>query len=777
MTTIAILAFAFSVAPSSAQATPSRKGDDDLSPRLAELAKPAVRSAPRRKQAKALGLPVDGAGSLLRDGNRVLVEVGFEGGAATSAGELRDAGAEVVDVSRRHQTVTVAAKPGELRRLARVPRVSRVTEVLTPLASASTCPAGVAVSEGDGQLRAAEARSTFGLDGAGVTVGVLSDSFDKATEAADGSGPVATHAAEDVESGDLPGASNTCVGQTTPVDVLEDFEPGAEEEAADEGRAMAQIVHDLAPGAQLSFATAFTGLTAFADNVEDLAAAGADAIVDDVSYFEEPFFQEGPVGVAVSNVTEAGVSYFSSAANNNLINGGRDIASWEAPQFRDSSGCPAAVVAFSQLFEEEEGFGLNPDHCMDFNPGSKTDRAFRITVLPGQTLIVDLQWAEPWEGVETDLDAFLLSPKGSLLSVSIEGNVVGSERPFELVGWENETGSPVKVQLAINRFSGGTPRLKFALLQNGGGVSSTEYETSLGGDVVGPTIFGHNGAKDATSVAAIGFDSTEAPEEFSSRGPVTHYFGPVAGTSPAAPLEPEQVLSKPDVTATDCGATTFFAGLDDVWRFCGTSAAAPHAAAVAALMLEEDPTATPAEIRAALKESATPIGAFGACAVGSGLVDAVGAIELLLLPGSGTGPVCAAPISAPGEPTEDSEEVPPPTGGGGTGGGGAGSPVSTPPPPPLPPPIVRLRTFFLQHPPKVIRTRRERARATFRFGASEAAVTFSCKADREPFHACPARFSRRFEIGAHVLRVKARDAAGNVDLTPAVYRFTVKRRR
>ena len=37
---------------------------------------------------------------------------------------------------------------------------------------------------------------------------------------------------------------------------------------------MAQIVHDLAPGAKISFATAFAGEIAFAENIRGLAAAG-----------------------------------------------------------------------------------------------------------------------------------------------------------------------------------------------------------------------------------------------------------------------------------------------------------------------------------------------------------------------------------------------------------------------------------------------------------------------------------------------------------------------
>ena len=82
---------------------------------------------------------------------------------------------------------------------------------------------------------------------------------------------------------------------------------------------MAQIVHDLAPGAALDFATAFNGELGFAANIRALAAAGAKVIADDVAYLEEPFFQDGPVAVAVDEVAAAGVSYFSAAGNDNLI--------------------------------------------------------------------------------------------------------------------------------------------------------------------------------------------------------------------------------------------------------------------------------------------------------------------------------------------------------------------------------------------------------------------------------------------------------------------------
>jgi hypothetical protein len=750
--------------PAAAVAAPGSGGS--LSPRLAELAKPAVRSAPPAKQARALGVALGGPGSLLRSGNRVVVDVRFDRGAGAGADALRAAGATVEEVSSRYQTVTAVARPADLPAIAAVAHVESVREVFAPIAAAASPCFGAATSEGDVQLRAAEARNAFGVDGSGVTVGILSDSFDR-----DAFAP--THAAEDVASGDLPGPGSPCPNQVA-VNPVDD----SETEGADEGRAMAQIVHDLAPGAALAFATAFKpDLFGFADNVRALAAAGADVIVDDVFYVEEPFFQEGPVGIAVSEVAEEGIPYFSAAGNDNLIDSaGNDIASWETPTFRNPGTCPKAVVELSEEVEEREAKegevpqGLHPTHCLDFDPAVGVDRTFGITVEAAETLLADLQWAEPWNGVGTDLDVFLLNAAGELVTAAGEDNVGGSQLPLEVLPWENETGADANVQLVVNRFSGGSPRLKLVLLENGRGVTATEYPESSEGDVVGPTIFGHSGGEDAVSVGAVPYFSKAAPEPYSSRGAVTHYFEPADGTTAAKPLGSAKTLQKPDLVATDGGANTFFGScVSHVWRFYGTSAAAPHAAAVAALELEAKPTATVAEVVEAQTAEAQAVGSppFPATAVGDGLLDAVGAVRHVL-----------------GLPEEDVEFVPPPE---------AVPPdcvAANPPAPPLPPPTpptgpggeasaIRKqppRTFLRRHPRKVIHTDSAKVRVVFRFGSDEAGATFFCRVDGAPIRICPERFVRRFAAGSHVLRAMARDAEGRVDPTPVVFRFRVEGR-
>ena len=105
---------------------------------------------------------------------------------------------------------------------------------------------------------------------------------------------------------------------------------------------MAQAVHDLAPGATIMVATAFNGDVDFAQQIRNLASAGAKVIVDDISYFNEPVYQDGIIAKAIADVTAAGVTYFSSAANSNIIIGGREVASYEAASFRPTT-CPSTI--------------------------------------------------------------------------------------------------------------------------------------------------------------------------------------------------------------------------------------------------------------------------------------------------------------------------------------------------------------------------------------------------------------------------------------------------
>ncbi|HEX3239963.1 MAG TPA: S8 family serine peptidase [Solirubrobacterales bacterium] len=715
----------------------------------------------------------DGPGSPLRDGNRVLVDVSFERGAAAGLDDLRGAGAQIVHVSRRYQSVTVAVKPADLPALDGLARVAGATEVATPLVLGVDC-GGLVRSEGDAQLRAPTARANVGVDGSGVTVGILSDSFDRNPAAV-------TRAATDVASGDLPGPGSPC-GTTAPVGVLDDSAV-----KSDEGRAMAQIVRDLAPGAAIDFATAFNGELAFAAAIRGLAAAGARVIADDVVYFEEPFFQDGPVAVAVDEVAAAGVSYFSAAGNNNVIFGGSDVGSWEAP-FRNAGSCPPGVPA-------------GQEQCADFDPDAGVDTLFSFTVPAKGDLILDLQWAEPRGGVATNFDAYLLDSGGNVVTSSKSLNLA-TQRPYELVGVENTGSSPVAVRLAISRVAAPAippatgPAIKFVQLGNAIPTSG-QYETSSA-DTLGPTVFGHAAAAGAIAVGAVRYNTTTTPEAFSSRGPVRHLFGPVLSPSPAAPI-PAQTIAKPDLVASDGGANTFFGTFTSgARRFFGTSAAAPHAAAVAALALQANPGATPAQVRGALTATARPVGAFGPSAVGAGLIDAGAAVNALALaptvaitrrpaklsrvrqpsfeftvnrPATASCTIdamsfpCGTPFTWPRRLADGRHSlVVSATDLGGRVGASVATSfrVDTKPP----------RTRIVKRPPRLLLTR-SRVKVSFKFRSSEGGRSFRCKVDRGPYRDCGKRLARRFGPGEHVLRVRARDAAGNTDPTPALCRFRV----
>jgi hypothetical protein len=577
------------VLPGTASAASLTKHRGALTGPLAEL-----------ERGRAVSLPAAGPGSFVRRGPDVVVDVRATTTSAAQVARVRAAGARVLHVAPELRTITAAVAPAELDAVAAVAGVENVSPELMPVTSAGeaapTCQ-GAVVSEADTQLNAALARQDFEVSGAGVKVGVISDSYDVATT--DGG-----NANDGVASGDLPGIGNPC-DQTTPVDVLAEG-PAT---GTDEGRGMLELVHDLAPGADLAFATA-TPETAFGDRVAALAASGSDVVVDDVGYYDEPFFQPGPADVAIERARDAGTAYFSAAGNFNQLASGQNRSSWEAPGWR-STTCPS-------------GFPADYTGCMNFaGAGATASNQLTIRVAPGQHLIIDFQWAQPWFGVDTDLDVALFSGSTVVAASESQNNgATGTQKPFELLGWTNGSANTVDVSLVIAKYGNGPdPGRMKGVLTGGGAAVIGPIATQ---DRLGPAIFGHNGAEAGMSVAAVPYSDASQVEPFSSRGPVTHYFGPVDGTTPAAALAAPKTLAKPDVAATDGALTTFFPTGS---RFFGTSAAAPHAAAVAALALAAAPEATVEDVYDTLRATARPVGTFGVDAAGSGLIDAYAALD------------------------------------------------------------------------------------------------------------------------------------------------------
>jgi hypothetical protein len=532
----------------------------------------------------------------------------------------------------------------------------------------------------------------------------MSDSYD--TNVAPNS------AALDVASGDLPGAGNPA-GNTEPVVVLEDFPA-----RTDEGRAMLQIVHDLAPKAKLGFATANTGQLGFADNIRALAGdpaatnfrAGfkADVIVDDIIYLDEPFFQDGVVAQAVDEVVAKGVSYFSSAgnrpatqaydskirivpgtpaswANTNLNfsnvpaelyaggfhnyggSGSVDIAQtvqftanpgssnnvvmqWNEPfdskpptavgapfasgtgtvptggfaDFTFSGTAGQAVMVFvdgdttttgtsipdivlelyspTDVLIATKDTGTNPEFIALELPATGTYRVRVISFDPtqGGDFRYEVSNAELPEPVLSDYNLLFFLSTGQFIGALAEQNTF-TNRPLELGG----INATVTIQLVIARANTPVPSRNVAdriRWVGFGNISPQEYISYLD-----PVTYGHNSAAGAIGVAAYPFFPPFVPEAFTSPGPSTIYFN-----KDSRRLRHVEYRQKPDLAAMDGANTTFFSSdsavdADTFPNFFGTSAAAPHAAAIAALVLDAaggPGSVKPKKMREILQDSA-----------------------------------------------------------------------------------------------------------------------------------------------------------------------------
>jgi hypothetical protein len=611
-------------------------GGPKLTPRLGDLAQESVAQVRAAASAsEAAGLPADGPGSLmLNDNGEVLVNIRVTDTGGATVDALKAKGANIAHVSEQYGVIVAYVPTALLSDITNVAGVLNVHEELQPVVGGARrprgpilnaamptsaqqdedpCPSDI-ISEGDQQMKVDQARQALNVDGSGITIGVVSDSYNLAL--------AETNATEDIASGDLPGPGNPC-GRTTPINIVAE---STVDSNIDEGRAMLQIVHDLAPGANLAFATANGGVLAFADNIRRLRAAGASVIVDDIAYFVEPFFQDGPVSVAIQDVTNQGALYFTAAGNSNTTDAaGRNISSYEAGAYRPTA-CPALISQNGPTTQYARD-------CHDFNPEQAADGAFNYTLQPGGSMTVIFQWAEPWEGVQSDLDIYLATTSGQVVTRpgnSVNPGAEGNQRPFESLSYTNQTSAPQNLQMILARVEGAAPRLKYILL-DGEGVSTAEYHAGNSSDTFGPSVFGHSAATQALSMAAVPFNNPNAPEDFSSLGGATMYFGPVLGAQPASALPTPENRIKPDVAATNGTRNTFFGNrIGGVFRFFGTSAAAPHAAAVGALMqqraAQRDVMLTQNITEGILESTAAPMSEGSAPANGAGLIDAIGAL-------------------------------------------------------------------------------------------------------------------------------------------------------
>lgn len=425
-------------------------------------------------------------------------------------------------------------------------------------------------SEGDKTHKADQVRNQLGYTGAGQKICIISDGIDSL--------------AASQASGDLPANIYVLPGQAG---------------SGDEGTAMLEIVYDLAPGAQLGFSSSGTSQAQFATNIRDLAdpAKGAcTIIVDDIGFFKESPFQDNDVAESVNIVTAAGVAYFSAAGNEGNISEGTG-GTWEGDFV--SAGTNTLI----------------PGHDVHLWAPSVASNV----VTAGQSPIT-LHWTDPFGASGNDYDVYVLNSAGTAVLRSSTSTQNGTQDPYEVIfpstnctgtsGCAANTGEQIivarKTGSAIRMFNmqlsrgrlthattGSTRGHNSAL--NGYGVAATPAATSIGA----PTP---NGPFPAA------FNAANKIERFSSDGPRRIFYAFNGTLLPGAPAGNFSatggvIRNKPDITAAD-GVSTSAPGFS---TFYGTSAAAPHAAAIAGLIKQAFPAMTLPQLRAALTANALDI--------------------------------------------------------------------------------------------------------------------------------------------------------------------------
>jgi Subtilase family len=541
--------------------------------------------------------------------------------------------------------------------LDQIARAASLTQLRYARASMPRTRAGPVATQGDFAQGSAAIRASYpSLTGAGITVGVLSDSFNcYQSYATDGipasgfngyasNGFTATYATDQM-TGALPAG----------VSVLEEascLNYGQPEQLpfGDEGRALLQVVHAVAPGASLAFYTAVNSEADFASGIVALAAAGAKIIDDDVGYPDEPFFQDGVVAQAIDQVAATGVAYFSSAGNDARL-------SYEnaAPMFPVAS--PNGPNAGELL--------LNFDAS-----AATTTTSLPVTIpalYPGEFVSLIVEWDQPYVtgaagsgGATSAIDLCVSGVAGGeqidfqsvTTSVVCTGPNATGVDPLQLLIVGNSAAATAStsaetLNVSISLANGHAPGLiKLALDGDGAAVSINAFATNS------PTIQGHPGAAGAMAVGAAFYFRTPqcgtAPavlESFSSAGGDAILFGPTGSR-----LNPPQMRQKPEFVGpdgvndtflgftlqqyglpSDTLNTTIAACQNDVSypNFFGTSAAGPHAAAAAALMWQANPALTAAQIDTALENSALVMGAGLNNDSGYGFIQTDAALALL----------------------------------------------------------------------------------------------------------------------------------------------------
>ncbi len=445
------------------------------------------------------------------------------------------------------------------------------------------------------------------IDGAGVKVGIISDSFD--VNDATGSELQAA-----IAQGYLP-------ADFTANNILREGPAGAE----NEGQAMAELVHAVAPGADIYFASAEQGGTSnqadYAAAFQTLQAEGCQVIVSDWTVSAMPMYaDDGPVDAAVTNALNANTNILVAAGNFG-----------EAFLQQSFSGAP--TVSYTPH---------NATQSVAAHVWSNGTDEEAFVIKAGLVGSIHVQWTAPYEGVNNagapDALSFqVYTSTGAYVGTSSQTDVLQSTAPgapsifaadaslsianrgstdatYEIVVYlNNGQVAPADFNLVI----GGSPA---AAQDPPGYIIDPETGTGPGnlrGDAlvpgvntVGGTFYG-----DSTAYGQI----PDQTEYYSDSGPGELLYDsngdPYTGAQPGG-----VAFTAPTGVQTDVsGFNPFF----------GTSSASPEAGAAAALMLQVDPHLTNTQITDILEKTATPLSGVSGNQGGAGEINVAAAIQYI----------------------------------------------------------------------------------------------------------------------------------------------------
>ncbi|HTQ80351.1 MAG TPA: hypothetical protein VMM92_10165, partial [Thermoanaerobaculia bacterium] len=401
------------------------------------------------------------------------------------------------------------------------------------------------------KLHRADVAQNAGFDGTGVRIGVVSNGV--------------VHLASAVASGDLP------TGVT-----VQDAGTG------DEGTAMLEIVHDMAPKAQLYFHASGSNVVSYVAALEALATAGVDVIAEDIAFDTEPAFEKGIAAAELESLAGRGISVYGSIGN---------LGDAHASRVR-ADGTGHGPDGYDGPFT---GCTISPTDVVDLDPGPGT--AFDLQIAPGSKATVVLQWSEPRQsgpshgGGFTDLDLFLLDASGKTCLAQASGTQGGGNGDtIEVLTYTNTTGNTLSVKLAVNRTasSGAVASPLIDLRWRGAGaVDPTDRRGSIDPNENVTTL----ASTVAAASAAAGTDATQVPlESYSAGGPVHLESTTVCdhGAYPCAQGVAGSIVfdgGGASWTAADEVSVSGAGGFPTT--FGGTSASAPHAAGCDALIRQQ----------------------------------------------------------------------------------------------------------------------------------------------------------------------------------------------